>query len=103
VTFTPRGADDGKYENQRVRGVRLQVTDRRVYDPTGAPVALLVEVRRSAADSWAWRPEAFDRLAGTDRVRLLVEAGASADRILSEWTADLDGFAATRANYLLYP
>jgi uncharacterized protein YbbC (DUF1343 family) len=103
VTFTPRRADDGKYEGQRVRGIRLRVTDRTVYDPTQAAIALLLEIRESAGAAWEWRPEAFDRLAGTDAVRLAVEAGATMQVITDAWADDLHRFAAVRANYLLYP
>ena len=103
VTFIPRKPDDGKYDDQRVRGIRLRVTDRTVYDPTRAAIALLLEVRESAGAAWAWRPEVFDRLAGTDRLRSAIEAGATADEIIGSWTDDLDRFAATRTRYLLYP
>lgn len=103
VTFTPRGADDAKYDDQRVRGIRLRVTDRAVYDPTTTAIALLLEVRKSAGAEWAWRTESFDRLAGTDRVRLAIEAGAAPDEITGAWADDLKRFAAMRDSYLLYP
>ena len=103
VAFTPRSPDDGKYDDQRVRGIRLRVTDRAIYDPTTTAIALLIEVRESAGAAWAWRPEVFDRLVGTDRVRLAIESGETLDDIVGSWPDELQRFAALRARYLLYP
>lgn len=101
--FTPRGAGDSKFEGTPVAGIRLTVVDRNVYDPTRTAIALLVAIRRSAGSYWAWRPAAFDRLAGTDRLRIAVDSGSDADAIISDWVADLEAFRVTRARYLLYP
>ena len=103
VSFTPRDADDGKFEGEQVRGIRLEVTDRGTYDPTRTAVALLREVRLSAGADWAWRPAAFDRLSGTDQVRLALEAGASVDEIVEGWADARRRFQAKRVRYLLYP
>ena len=103
VSFTPLGADDGKFEGRVVRGIRLEVTDRDTYDPTTTAVALLREIRRSAGADWAWRQAAFDRLAGTDRVRLGLDSAASLDEITEGWLEAQNSFEARRAPYLLYP
>lgn len=103
VNFTPIGADDGKFEGQSVQGIRLEVTDRRTYDPTKTAVALLREIRRSAGANWAWRPETFDRLAGTDQLRLAVDSGLPADEIIEGWGRELQRFQKMRDRYLLYP
>jgi len=44
----------------------------------------------------------FDRLAGTDLLRLQLEAGYSEDDIRASWKADLDAFRKRRHPYLLY-
>ena len=103
VSFTPLGADDGKFEGRRVQGIRLEVTDRRLYDPTRTAVALLLAVRKSADTAWAWQPEAFDRLAGTDQLRIAVDSGAPADEIVNDWADARHHFEKSRARYLLYP
>ncbi len=103
VSFTPVGAGDGKHEGERVEGIRLEVTDRSVYDPTLTALALLVEARVLAGPEWEWRSSAFDRLAGTDRLRLDVEAGVAAADIFAGWQDARLRFQRTRARYLLYP
>lgn len=103
VSFTPRGADDGKFEGRRVRGIRLEVTDRGTYDPTRTAVALLREIQRSAGADWAWRAAAFDRLAGTDQLRIGLDSGASLDEIVEGWATARQSFQQNRVQYLLYP
>ncbi|MCL7960086.1 MAG: DUF1343 domain-containing protein [marine benthic group bacterium] len=103
VSFTPIGADDGKFEGETAQGIRLEVTDRNTYDPTRTAVVLLRAIRRSAGADWAWRPEAFDRLAGTDQLRTAVESGASVDEIVEGWARARQRFQRRRSSYLLYP
>jgi uncharacterized protein YbbC (DUF1343 family) len=103
VSFTPLGADDGKFEGRLVRGIRLEVTDRGTYDPTRTAVALLREIQQSGGIDWAWRPAAFDRLAGTDQVRLGLDSGASVDGIIESWADARRRFQTKRVPYLLYP
>ncbi len=102
VRFRPIAPDDGKFDGEEVSGIRLFVTDRSSYDPTTTSVHLLVEIRRMAGPEWVWREAAFDRLAGTDRLRMAIEAGHAADLIVDSWPAALDGFARVRSRYLLY-
>jgi len=103
VTFTPRGADDGKFEGLHVRGIRLEVTDRNAYDPTTTAVALLIATKESSGEAWDWSPATFDRLSGTNLLRLAVESGASVEAIRAAWAEAQQGFLTMRADYLLYP
>ena len=48
-------------------------------------------------------PAYFDKLAGTDQVRLMMLAGKSLEEIKASWQADLDDYKSKRQNYLLYP
>lgn len=49
------------------------------------------------------KPEFFDKLAGTDQLRLQLEQGESAAQIRQSWQEGLQAFAKRRAPYLLYP
>ncbi len=99
--FVPDDPGDGKHGGVRVEGVRLVATGSG-YDPTEAAVAALIESAALSGDRWEWRAEAFDRLAGTDRLRLAVEAGATVEQARAGWRADLDAFLRVREPYLLY-
>ena len=45
----------------------------------------------------------FDKLAGTDKLRLSLEEGLSLKEIEETWKDDIDEFKIAREPYLLYP
>lgn len=102
VTFTPRSPGDRKYDGTAVRGVRLTATGPE-YDPTRTAVALLVEARAIAGDEWAWRESHFDRLAGSDALRVGIESGRSVADLTAGWPEGAARFEALRRPYLIYP
>ena len=99
--FTPQSPGDGKFDGVEVSGVRLIATST-AYDPTEAAVALLVETRRMSGNEWRWLTSHFDRLAGTDRIREAIEAGAGVDEIREGWDEALAEFVRIREPYLIY-
>jgi uncharacterized protein YbbC (DUF1343 family) len=101
-TFTPSDPGDGKFGGQEVHGVRLTGTTRD-YDPTLAALALLREILEMSGDRWVWREGHFDRLAGTDQLRLGLQAGESVDQLRAGWDEALEAFRRSREPYLLYP
>lgn len=102
VTFVPERPGDGKFGGEVVRGVRLVTVDRDSYDPTVTAVALLIEIQRLHPDRLTWGASHFDRLAGTDRIRKQVVAGATLAEITGGWGAEVEEFREVRAKYLLY-
>ncbi|MBW3552505.1 MAG: DUF1343 domain-containing protein [Gemmatimonadetes bacterium] len=102
VTFTPEAPGDGKFPGETVAGLRFVATDRDRYDPTVAAIAALIEIRRAHPDTLRWNVAHFDRLAGTDRVRLAIVGGAGLDEIVGSWPAQVERFERRRAAYLLY-
>jgi uncharacterized protein YbbC (DUF1343 family) len=102
VRFTPRHPADGKFHDQEIPGVRLVYLDAD-YDPTMAALALLVETRSMSGGLWEWRSSHFDRLAGTDRLREGIEAGATMTSLREGWDEALEAFLQLREGYLLYP
>ncbi len=102
VRFTPRAPSDGKFDGVGVEGVRLVATSPE-YDPTHAAVALLVETHRMSGPQWGWLQAHFDRLAGTDRLRQAIDAGAGLDEIRNGWQDELEAFKRVRERYLIYP
>jgi uncharacterized protein YbbC (DUF1343 family) len=100
TTFTPRAPSDGKYDGQEVPALRL-VGESSTYDAPRVAAAMLVEIRRAHPEEWAWLGT-FDRLAGTDRLRLGLEAGLSVEDLTAGWDAEEAAFDALRARYLVY-
>ena len=103
ATFTPESPGDRKYAGETVSGIRLRVTDRSAYDPVRTAVAALLVARRLSGPQWEWRESHFDRLAGTDRLRLAIERGAAFEDITSAWDGDVAAFEALARSYLIYP
>lgn len=103
VRFTPTEPTDGKWAGEEVAGVRFVVTDPAVYDPTVAAIAALIESRRQSVDRWAWNEAHFDRLAGTDQLRIGIEAGRDPEALTSDWAEARAAFEEASRPFRLYP
>jgi len=101
TTFTPTRPTDGKFDGVEVHGVRLVATTTD-YDAPRAAVAMLVEARRASGQRWTWNVAHIDRLAGTDALRLGIDAGLDAAALTAAWEVQARGFETLRAPYLLY-
>ena len=101
TTFTPRNAGDRKFEGQEVSGVLL-IPESTDYDASKAAVAMLVETYSMSGDNWLWAEAHFDRLAGTDSLRLSIEAGADFAELTSAWESENQAFEQLRDPYLIY-
>lgn len=95
-----------KYQGEECAGVQTFVTDPASFDPIRTGIAMIVTAKRLYPDDFAWRESAppyfFDKLTGTDAVRLAIDAGKDTDEIVAGWKKDLAAFARMRARYLLY-
>ncbi|MGH7662926.1 MAG: exo-beta-N-acetylmuramidase NamZ family protein [Gemmatimonadaceae bacterium] len=89
-----------KFPGQTIPGVRLILTDRESYRPVNAALLMIDLIRRMHPDDFAWSGS-LDRLAGTDRLRLAMEAGTLPD-LLAGWERDAAGFAESRKRHLIY-
>ncbi len=103
IDFTPVRPGDGKFDGIALRGIRLTVTDRSVYDPTHTAVALLVAIRGVHPDSLGIRAAGFDRLAGGAALRQRIESGSAAAQIVEEWQPARAAWLLQRRSALLYP
>jgi uncharacterized protein YbbC (DUF1343 family) len=103
VTFTPRAPGDGKYADTLLAGIRLEVTDRRRYDPTATAIHLLTAIRRRHPGELGWIPKHFDRLAGTASLRAAIDAGRDPAAIVRGWEPGRREFLERRRAVLLYP
>lgn len=108
TTFTARASTavpEPVYPDQEIPGVRLVVTDPGQYQPALVGLHVLEVLGAQARDRGVVlidRPEAFDRLAGSDRLRLGLAAGQGPEEIAAGWADELAAFAELRRAYLLY-
>jgi len=100
-----------KWTGDAVRGFQIHVTDRDRYRPVATTVAILSVVRGVHPDRVLWRAPPYeyeaerlpiDLIAGTDRLRAAIDAGAGVEEIAASWDADLAAFREAREPFLLY-
>lgn len=103
--FTPTTS---KYEGQPSQGVAVEVVDRERFRAVTTGLSVISTIMALYPDDFAWRaPDRsgryfFDLLAGTDKIRMLLEWAAPVPNIASVWEDDLTHFQTLRAKYLLY-
>ena len=90
-----------------MQGVRIVVTDPDAFVAFDAGVHVLDAFLRQAAardvdEDVIDRPETFDLLAGTTRLRELLDAGVPAGDIVTEAAESAAGFEPLRASVLQY-
>ncbi|CCQ09798.1 alternate gene name: yzbB [Pseudoalteromonas luteoviolacea B = ATCC 29581] len=90
----------------KLNGARLFASDLRDSVIQGLDLRPLIESYRAfeqQGELFFTSKSFFDKLAGTDKLRLAIEQGHSAEQIRASWAADLKHFEKRRAAYLLYP
>jgi uncharacterized protein YbbC (DUF1343 family) len=89
-----------KFPGQTIPAIRFAVTDRQAYRPVRTMLLLIDEIRRRHPGDFAWG-KSIDRLTGSDKVRLEIEAGRL-PALLDAWDREAAEFVASRKPYLLY-
>lgn len=106
IEFTPReipnAATNPKHKGVPCGGVFVNVVDRNVYEPVKTAVYMLSAIKRLYPENFQWRVGSIDRLAGTNRLRLAIDAGTTPDKIQGIWKNELERFQKIREKYLLY-
>ena len=97
----------GTYREQLCSGVQLHVGDRDGFRPVATGFELLAAALRHWPGDFRWHLPAtgihnFDKLAGTDRVRMALDGGMDVETLTQAWEDERDGFAQIRRAYLLY-
>jgi uncharacterized protein YbbC (DUF1343 family) len=100
-----------KHAKQPCGGCQVHVTDREVFRPVRAGVALLDLFRRFDPAKFAWREPPYeyehdklpiDILAGSDVLRRQLESETPLDAIVASWHGDEQAFRELRKPFLLY-
>ncbi len=89
-----------KYPGLTIPAIRFAITDREAYRPVRTSLLLIDEIRRLHRANFAWTGS-IDRLTGSDKVRLAIEAGLL-EPLLAEWDRQAAQFKAGSAQVLLY-
>jgi len=89
-----------KWKGQTIPGIRYVITDRQAYRPVRTSLILIDEIRRQHPMDFAWTGS-IDRLTGSDKVRLAIEAG-TLPALLDEWDREAAAFRESSKQYQLY-
>jgi uncharacterized protein YbbC (DUF1343 family) len=100
ATTVPVLPTAARYPGQTIPAIRFAITDRKAYRPVRTSLLLIDEIRRQHPRDFAWT-RTIDRLTGSDRVRLAIEAGRLLP-LLDEWDREAAAFAESRKPFLLY-
>lgn len=104
VTFEPTTSTpwEDKHGGELCQGLRIEITDRDEVNMPLVTLELLSLVTRINKKEFQFVLPLFDRLAGTDRIRLALEAGEEVTKITAGWEEELRAFSRRRLPYLLY-
>ncbi len=94
-------------ENKIYDGARIAVRDPDVFHPVSTGIAIIAALQELCGMEKIWgktgtRPDFFDKLYGTDRVRLSLQLGQPAGNVIRGWQDDIRAFRSVRARFLLY-
>lgn len=91
--------------NPKFKGVAVQGLDLRDSAIKGLDLSLFISAYKTLSQNeqtFFERADFMDKLAGSDKLRLAIEAGQSEQQIKQSWQQDLARFKQQRAPYLLY-
>jgi uncharacterized protein YbbC (DUF1343 family) len=106
IQFTPKGDSisgiNPKYHGEECRGVYVHVTDRTSFHPVQTALYLLAEIRKRYPGNFQLRAPAFERLSGSQNIRLKLEQGLPLLDDNNFHESELEEYQAKIQNYRLY-
>lgn len=88
-------------------GVRITVHNPDIFQPVATSIFIIAAIQKTGGINLVWRhagtrKDFFDKLYGTDNVRLALQAGEHARNIIRGWQKPLAEFNSIRRQFLLY-
>jgi len=108
VKFNPhRYAPHPAEPNRQLDGISISVTAPHTFRPILTSVSIIETLRELYGEEQVWEPNAtrkewFDKLYGTNSVRLALSYGEDAQSISVRWKGSLEAFDRERRQCLLY-
>ncbi|MEO7359226.1 MAG: DUF1343 domain-containing protein, partial [Gemmatimonadaceae bacterium] len=100
--FTPVQPGDSKYGGQNIPGVRIEVTDRDLVQPSRVGAAILWAVNKLNHDSLTLRPKTFDERLGSASVREAIMSGTDPDAVMDRQLGPVLVFEREARKFHLY-
>ncbi|HPS65646.1 MAG TPA: DUF1343 domain-containing protein [Ignavibacteria bacterium] len=91
-----------KFNNEICRGVKIEIVNLKDFKPMELSVAILMTLKELYPE-FKWNKGNFiDKLAGSDKLRTMIDAGKSYEEIIESYREDVTSFQKVREKYLLY-
>lgn len=100
--FTPEKPGDNKYAGQSIPGVRIEITDRDLVQPSRVGAAILWALGKLNRDSLKLTERRFDERLGSASVREAVLSGTDPDAVMDRQLARVVDFEREARKYHLY-
>lgn len=101
-SFTPHGAGDAKYNDQRIPGIRIDVVDRNAVASGRTAAAILWALSTVHRDSLRITARSFDERFGSTSAREAILAGLDPDSALARQQPAVDTFLTNAGRFRLY-
>ncbi|MEO8664673.1 MAG: DUF1343 domain-containing protein [Ignavibacteria bacterium] len=106
ISFTPQTitspSNPPKFINKNCEGVYINVTDKKSFEPVKTGIAVLVSLKKLFPEFIINKNNFLDKLAGTSKLRTMLNNGSSYKEIVDSYKYDLEQFKSKREKYLLY-
>lgn len=100
--FTPDKPGDSKYGGQSIPGVRIEVIDRDLVQPSRIGAAILWAINKLNKDSLVIRDRTFDERLGSAAVRQAILTGTDPDAVMDRQLGRIVEFEREARKYHLY-
>ena len=100
--FTPEQPGDSKYGGQNIPGIRIEVTDRDLVQPSRVGAAILWAVHKLNGDSLTIRPATFDERMGSSSAREAILSGTDPDAVMDRQLGAVLNFERDARKFHLY-
>jgi uncharacterized protein YbbC (DUF1343 family) len=102
VSIVPEGAGWVPFRGERIRAVRVRVTDRDIFQPVWLALVLMTEIRRQHPQEFRVTNEGMTQMLGSRWARQAFDRGEDPHVIWQRWQEELERWAPVRARYALY-
>jgi uncharacterized protein YbbC (DUF1343 family) len=98
----PFHSRDPYLTGEMCNGIYVNVTDRNLFEPYKAGIAMVWAIHQLHADRMEWNERTWDRLTGTRRLMNMIRNGSHPTEIYDSWEQELSEFREMSAKYMLY-
>jgi uncharacterized protein YbbC (DUF1343 family) len=102
TSFVPEGEGWVPFRGERVRAIRLRITDRDAYQPVRLTLALMSEIRALHPDQFRITNDGMTQMLGSRWAREAFDRGEDPQVIWQRWQQELDAWRPVRERYRLY-